>query len=329
MGKPISGVCFRDSTRLPIPSGYFKSRTLLGNCAKISIPYFYNTEKDKWEWTGFKEPTLFITTELEIEEVQTMLIAYVSGVNEANILDGNYIDNQEERVKQAVKYIEQSNMHIIHLPNYSMSDLERTIKKYRLLYDVGYVFFDYIFTTPKLLAETSQLASGVRVREDNALLSLSTALKDLCNELDVHLSTSTQVSDGWQNSKHPDSSLIRACKSLADKVDLASIGLPPSKEDLELLQPILSRNMFPTPNMCYHIYKVRRGSYNKIRLYVYFDAGTCRTTELFATNNNCEYLEITGTNIESVLEETKTEIEEPEEVIEAPETSPITEEVPW
>lgn len=311
------------------PSGYFKSRTLLGNCAKISIPYFYNTEKDKWEWTGFKEPTLFITTELEIEEVQTMLIAYVSGVNEANILDGNYIDNQEERVKQAVKYIEQSNMHIIHLPNYSMSDLERTIKKYRLLYDVGYVFFDYIFTTPKLLAETSQLASGVRVREDNALLSLSTALKDLCNELDVHLSTSTQVSDGWQNSKHPDSSLIRACKSLADKVDLASIGLPPSKEDLELLQPILSRNMFPTPNMCYHIYKVRRGSYNKIRLYVYFDAGTCRTTELFATNNNCEYLEITGTNIESVLEETKTEIEEPEEVIEAPETSPITEEVPW
>lgn len=312
------------------PSGSYKSRTLLGNCAKISIPYFYDIEKSKWINTGFQEPTLFITTELEIEEIQTMVIAYVSGVNESNILDGNYIEDQEERVKQAVKYIEQSNMHIIHLPNYSIQDLHRTIKKYRLLYDVGYVFFDYIFVTPRLLAEGAQLSNGVRVREDSVLLNLATALKDMCNELDVHLSTSTQVSDGWQNSKHPDSSLIRACKGLADKVDLASIGLPPSNEELELLQPILSRNMFPTPNICYHIYKVRRGSYNKIRLYAYFDAGTCRTTELFATNNKCEYLEITGTNIEKILDNTKTEIEEePEDPVDMDNTSNIADEVPW
>ena len=75
------------------------------------------------------------------------------------------------------------------------------------------------------------------------------------------------------------------------------------------LQPILSKGLYPIPNICYHIYKVRRGSYNKIRLYLYFDGGTCRTRELFATNNDGELIEITGTNIEKVLNETTTEIE--------------------
>ena len=310
------------------PSGCFKTRTLLGNCAKISIPYYYDNEKREWKHTGFNEPTLFITTELEIDEIQTMLIAYVSGVNETNILDGNYMIGEEERVRQAVKYIEESNMYIVHLPSYSVADIERTIKKYHLLHDVGFVFFDYIFSTPKLIGEMSKLSSGNKIREDSALLTLITSLKDLCNALDIHLSTSTQVSDGWQNSKYPDSSLIRACKGLADKCDIAYIGLPPSKEDLELLQPILSKGIYPTPNLCYHIYKVRRGSYNKIRLYLYFDGGTCRTTELFATNNNGELIEITGTNIEKILDETTTEIEEPiEEVVESAEI-PV-EDTPW
>ena len=65
------------------------------------------------------------------------------------------------------------------------------------------------FSTPKLIGEMSKLSSGNKIREDTALLTLITSLKDLCNVLDIHLSTSTQVSDGWQNSKYPDSSLIR------------------------------------------------------------------------------------------------------------------------
>lgn len=297
------------------PSGCFKSRTLLGNCAKISIPYYYDIEKREWKYTGFNEPTLFITTELEIDEIQTMLIAYITGINETTILDGNYLIGQDEIVKQAIEYIKKSNMYIVHLPNYSVEDIERTVKKYHLLYNINYVFFDYIFTTPKMLGEMSKVAKGIKIREDVALLNLITSLKDMCNNLDVFLYTYTQVSDGWQNSKYPDSSLIRACKSLSDKCDISYIGLPPSKEDLELLQPILSKGLYPVPNLCYHIYKVRRGSYNKIRLYMYFDGGTCRTTELFATNNNCELIEITGTNIEKVLDETTTQINGNEEEI--------------
>ena len=57
-----------------------KTRTLLGNCAKISIPYYYDNEKREWKYTGFpNEPNSIYYNRLEIDEVQTMLIAYVSG----------------------------------------------------------------------------------------------------------------------------------------------------------------------------------------------------------------------------------------------------------
>lgn len=321
------------------PSGLFKSRAKLADAAKISVPYFYDTEKKEWIHTGYDEPTLFITTELEVDEIQTMLVAYITGINEAKILDGNVSTEEEERIEQAIKYIELSKLYLVHLPNFSINDLIRTIKKYSIIYDVGYVFFDYIFTTPKMLAETSKMAKGISLRQDVLLLNAATYLKDLCNELDIFISTSTQVSDGWQETKHPDSSLIRNCKGLADKVDIAYIGLPPTKEELSLIQPILNSGIYPEPNIVYHIYKVRRGSYNKVKLFLHFDAGTCRTQELFATNNNCEYIEISGTNIEKVLDDTSTSMEEiekeafPDEAVlsnsEAIETDTEGGDVPW
>lgn len=321
------------------PSGLFKSRAKLADAAKISVPYFYDTEKKEWIHTGYDEPTLFITTELEVDEIQTMLVAYITGINEAKILDGNVSTEEEERIEQAIKYIELSKLYLVHLPNFSINDLIRTIKKYSIIYDVGYVFFDYIFTTPKMLAETSKMAKGISLRQDVLLLNAATYLKDLCNELDIFISTSTQVSDGWQETKHPDSSLIRNCKGLADKVDIAYIGLPPTKEELSLIKPILNSGIYPEPNIVYHIYKVRRGSYNKVKLFLHFDAGTCRTQELFATNNNCEYIEISGTNIEKVLDDTSTSMEEiekeafPDETVlsnnEVVETDTEGGDVPW
>lgn len=321
------------------PSGLFKSRAKLADAAKISVPYFYDTEKKEWIHTGYDEPTLFITTELEVDEIQTMLVAYITGINEAKILDGNVSIEEGERIEQAIKYIEISKLYLVHLPNFSINDLIRTIKKYSIIYDVGYVFFDYIFTTPKMLAETSKMAKGISLRQDVLLLNAATYLKDLCNELDIFISTSTQVSDGWQETKHPDSSLIRNCKGLADKVDIAYIGLPPTKEELSLIQPILNSGIYPEPNIVYHIYKVRRGSYNKVKLFLHFDAGTCRTQELFATNNNCEYIEISGTNIEKVLDDTSTSMEEiekeafPDEAVlsnsEVVETDTEGGDVPW
>ena len=102
------------------------------------------------------------------------------------------------------------------MPNYSIEQVENIIKKYHITNNITYCYFDYIFTTLAMLEEISGKTKGMRLREDNILLGLITRLKDLCNELDIHISTATQVSDGWQETKHPDSSLIKACKALAD-----------------------------------------------------------------------------------------------------------------
>lgn len=314
-GKIMNTIC-RGSRRKAFylkshPSGYYKTRGLVEEASCVAIPWFYDTEKREWKNRGFSQPTLFITTELEIEEIDTMFIANISGVPEQNILDGRYENDEEQRVDKAIEILENSQLYIVHFPDYSSAEIENKIKEYVILHNVEYVYFDYIFEASKLIAEMSNLAGRIAVRQDTILASFATKLKDLCNELDIHISTATQVSDGWQDSRHPDSSLIKACKSLAEKTDIAYIGLPPTKEDLNILeQTVLSKGFYKTPNMCYHIYKVRRGTWNKIRLYVYFDASTCRTQELFATTNDLELLEITGTNIENILDQTIVEIED-------------------
>ena len=314
-GKIMNTIC-RGSRRKAFylkshPSGYYKTRGLVEEASCVSIPWYYNTVTKRWENRGFNQPTLFITTELEIEEISTMFLANISGVPEQNILDGRYENDEEQRVDKAIEILQESQLYIVHFPDYSSAEIENKIKEYVILHGIEYVYFDYIFEASKLIAEMSNLAGRIAVRQDTILASFATKLKDLCNELDIHISTATQVSDGWQESKHPDSSLIKACKSLAEKTDIAYIGLPPTKEDLNILsQTILAQGFYKTPNMCYHIYKVRRGTWNKIRLYVYFDGSTCRTEELFATDNNLELLEITGTNIENILDQTIVEIED-------------------
>ena len=324
-GKIMNTIC-RGSRRKAFylkshPSGYFKTRGLVEEASCVAISQYYDTKERRWRERGFNQPTLFITTELEIDEINTMFMANISGVPEQRILDGRYENDEEQRVDRAIEILENSQLYIVHFPDYSSAEIENKIKEYVILHNIEYVYFDYIFEASKLIAEMSNLAGRIAVRQDTILASFATKLKDLCNELDIHISTATQVSDGWQDSKHPDSSLIKACKSLAEKTDIAYIGLPPTNEDLNILsQTILNNGFYRTPNMCYHIYKVRRGTWNKIRLYVFFDASTCRTEELFATDNNLQLLEISGTNIENILDQTVIEIEDDDILPEPTET---------
>jgi len=71
------------------------------------------------------------------------------------------------------------------------------------------------------------------------------------------------------------------------------------------LQPLTQRGFSEKPNFCYHIYKVRRGKFNNIKLWVNIDLGTCRTKDLFVTKNNYELIEVDATEIRRLLEETE------------------------
>ena len=76
-------------------------------------------------------------------------------------------------------------------------------------------------------------------------------------------------------------------KSIADKVDGAAVVMEVTKADLEGIAPILSNGFgVKTPNMVMHIYKNRRGKWNRVKIWSYADMGNVRVEDLFVTDNN-------------------------------------------
>jgi len=291
-----------------LPSGLGKSRMSLADAALISIPVIYDLEQHEWVRTNCQEPTLFITTELEADEVQTMIMAYVSGVDEEHILDGKYVGDEEARVNRACEIVSDAPFYIDHVPEFNVDDIENIIREYKLRHGIKYVFFDYIFTSIKVLMEMSKKTRGVSIREDNVLVMFSSRMKDLCNAINVHIDTSTQANGEWKTMKDPDQNIIRGAKGMSDKVDIGYCGLPPTEKDLEAVRSIMAQmgqNFFKPPNLVYHIYKVRRGKLNSVKLFVHFDYGTLRTTDLFVTDRDYHYIDVDSTQIEMVLDHTE------------------------
>ena len=245
-------------------------------CDKIYYDAF------SWVKNGISNPTLFITTEQEKSEIQTMMLAFLSNVNEEHILDGEYVDDEEERVREAAKILQNSPLWIEELPDFSLDDIESIIKKYIIEYDVSYIILDYIHSSIKILTEIGSKA-GIKLREDNILFMLSTRLKDLCNKYGVFILSATQLSGDYRNSETPDSTLLRGAKSIGDKVDIGLIMLPPTDDDLVKLEPILSSGRFEIPNLKISVYKNRRGAYKSVYLWCYADLSTCRITPMFCT----------------------------------------------
>ena len=119
-----------------------KTRLSLGDSTNLAVDELYNLETKQWEYNGVSEPTLFITTELEMDEVQTPMVAFVSGINEDVILDGCYSGDEEARVDKAIEIIDRAPLHIEYLPDFDIAEIERTIQRHVLNNGVKYVFFD-------------------------------------------------------------------------------------------------------------------------------------------------------------------------------------------
>ena len=282
------------------PSGYGKTRANVADACYFACDKIYD-EHFGWIRNGNKNPTLFIATEQDLSEIQTLMLAFVANVNEEHILNGRYEDGEEERINEAMKVIAEAPLYIKEIPDFSIRDIENTIKKEIREHDVSYIVFDYLHTSMKILEEITKRSGGVRLREDNVLFMLSARLKDLCNLYGVFLLTSTQLSADWRDSKTPDQNLLRGAKSIADKIDLGSHILPVSEEDLKSLSAVLSQ--FPeVPNNKISIYKNRRGRYTGIYLWTHSDLGTCRIQPMFATDWSYNLISIDNIRVEEIEE---------------------------
>ena len=74
------------------------TRNTIGDACYLSYPICWNNEQNKWDFTGATEKVLIIVTEQEKDEVQTMIISYLSGVNEEKILYGSYDEEESDRI---------------------------------------------------------------------------------------------------------------------------------------------------------------------------------------------------------------------------------------
>ena len=273
-------------------TGVGKTRAMIADTCSIGCGEIYDEKTGKWIENGTKEPTLYITTEQEIEEIQTMMLAFLSNVDENHIIYNKYEDGEWERVVHAAEVISKSPIHVKRLPDFSLTDIENTIKYAIHEYNVKYVFHDYLHTSMKILSEVTNKTGIKGLREDNVLFMMAIRLKDLCNEYGIFIMTATQLNASYQESETPDQNLLRGAKAIGDKIDLGMIMLEVTETDKKALSSLVTRLNVPMPEIKISIYKNRRGNWKGIYLWASARRGVCKIEPMFATKWDYTFVEM-------------------------------------
>lgn len=273
-------------------TGVGKTRAMVADACSIACNEVWDPTTRRWEKTGTKEPTIFITTEQEKDEVQTMMIAFLSGVDEEHILTGMYEQQEWDRVVYAANLLKNSPLYVQQLPDFSMQDIENTIKRGIRDHEVRYVFFDYIHTSMKILTEVTSKTGIKGLREDNVLFMISIRLKDICNQYQVFIMTATQLNADYISAQQYDQNLLRGAKAIADKIDAGMIMLEVSQDDLKALDLLIKQNHFEVPQIKMSVYKNRRGRYKDVLLWCKAQRGTCRIEPMFVTDYQYKLIDV-------------------------------------
>lgn len=300
LGKSINGAIVSEVlngaelgalTIRSLASGIGKTRLAVADACKLAYPFYWDLKQNKWVNNGHCEPVLFIMTEQTPEQILRMIVAYLTGIEDSNLRFGRLSPEERRRVSQAQEMIHhyRQNFELMRIPDPDVEQLKLAVREKVITTGAMYVFFDYIFVSPNLLQEFR----GSNLRNDEALLLMATALKDLAVEQGISVFTSTQV-----NAKVDDNSTIRNEATLAggrstiNKADNGIIGARPTKEELDFL----SNQIIPTcggiaPNIVFDVFKVRSGRWTQVRIWSHFDTGNLRLTDLFITDSQFNLIE--------------------------------------
>lgn len=283
-------------------TGVGKTRAMIADACNIACDEIYDEKLGKYVINNDRQPTLFVTTEQEIDEIQTMMLAFLSNVDEGHILYNKYEIGEWDRVVHAAEVLKKSALHIKKLPDFNLQDIENTIRYAINEWGVKYIFLDYLHTSMKILTEITSKAGIKGLREDNILFLIAVRLKDLCNEYNVFIMTSTQLNAEYREAQVYDQNLLRGAKSIADKIDYGAIMLQTSQEDKNNLKSIVTRLQVSNPdivmpNIKMSIYKNRRGQYKDILLWCNGKRGVCRIEPMFATDYNYQFIDLPDIDI--------------------------------
>ena len=277
-------------------SGVGKTSNAVADACYLAYPIRYNSITCEWEQQGNSEKVLFIVTEQRFKEVRLMILAYLTDINRSRFKYADFSAREEAVIKQAIYLMKKfNNLILVKMPNPTIESIKTIVRENCIVHDIGYVFYDYIFIGPAVLGEFK----GFQLRNDEILLMLATALKDLAVELNVAMFTSTQL-----NAKGDDNKDIRNEGSLAggrstiNKADNGAIMARPTKEELEILEPLYENNPENKPNLVTDIYKVRSGEWTQVRIWSDMNLGTLRKRDLFITDSRMDPIEDFYTRVE-------------------------------
>ncbi len=268
-------------------SGTGKTRNAVADACLLAFPLRYNSATAQWEQVGSNQKVLFIITEQTDKQIKKMILAYLTDINESKFKYGRFTDEEKKVIEQGKQMMKEfaSNFILVRIPNPTIDLVKTKVREKVLLHDIGYVFYDYIFIGPALLNEFR----GFGVRNDEVLLMMATALKDLAVELDVCVFTSTQVNANADNNTNiRNEASLAGGRSTINKADNGAIMARPTKEELETLEPIIAT--YGKPNLVTDIFKVRSGEWTQVRIWSIMDLGTMKREDLFITDSRLEVI---------------------------------------
>ena len=257
---------------------------MVGDACQIAYPIRYEQKYKKWIYTGPCEKVLYVMTEQDRSEIQTMILSYLTGYNEEIFLYGTFTEEHMDRINIALKIMEtyEDNFLFVRIPDPCASIVKNTFRKYSIQKGVNNFFYDYIFSSPAMLEEYRDL----KLPEHVCLRLFTTTMKNLAIELNAFILTSTQITEAEDNKKSSwkDYHNVRGSKAIVDLVDCACIMSRPTSEELKIISS--SQELFLQPNCVTDIFKNRRGRWNMVRVWSYKDLGTCKTYDLLITDSN-------------------------------------------
>lgn len=151
IGLPLQGDMFTTLSRgsrkskfylLSARSGIGKTRALVGHACFLAYPLRWDSQQEKWNIKGSISKTLIITTELDKTEIQTMIVSYVSGVNEEKILNGTAVGQELERINVALEIMKyyKDNLLIYHMPDPNVTQLNSNVRRLVITHGIRNVF---------------------------------------------------------------------------------------------------------------------------------------------------------------------------------------------
>lgn len=284
-------------------TGTGKTRQAIMDMCSVTCSHMYITGKG-WTNLGPSYPALFISTELDKEEVQLIMLAFLTGVSDTEIKNGMYDKGTELRLKKGIEILQNAPFFVSYIEDFSISDIEMKIEQYIINEGIKYASFDYIQMVPKL-SKTMQQNFGTALREDQILVHFSAALKTIASRYDIFLESSTQLNRGSKEVENRDASSLRGGLATADKIDHGVLTFKTTKQDKDNLKHILQKGFAgkKEPNFSHWIYKNRSGI-DHVIIWTHMDLGTMREEVLFCTDYDYNLLDdFSPTEVDFVDEE--------------------------